>query len=107
MDSSSATAAEVSTVMTRRYSHRGPVCLQMGKPLSSKTLKTLYRANRNGMRWGAMAGECLISRATLWRALCGGNTRAGTLTRIEWFAAAWKRVDDERIARESRKRRAA
>lgn len=96
--------------MTRRYSHLGPVCVPKGKPLSQETIVELWRANTL-LGWGNIARHCGVVRATLYRAIEGGNVHMRTALAIERFAEQWKRGDDAFMAslgrRWSEKRRAA
>lgn len=92
----------------RRYSHLGPVCVHKGIALGRATIKTLYRANRHGVTWSAIARRCGIGRATLYRVLCGGNARRDTVDVLERFAGMWRTFDDKAISSMmARKRRAA
>lgn len=94
----------------RRYSHLGPVCVPKGTALSNETLKTLYEA-RTLMGWKSIAHHCRISRATLYRLMCGGNAHALTIESVQRFAETWRSADDKTLAkflrRWSERRRAA
>jgi hypothetical protein len=93
-----------------RYSHHGPVAQPKGGAVSSATLKTLYDANKF-LSWTSIARHCRVSRATMYRVMCGGNTHTLTVESVERFAEMWRNADDATIAslmaRWSEKRKAA
>lgn len=91
-----------------RYSHLGPVKAAHGKPLARAITKTLRRLNLDGAPWEEIAECCQVSRATLTRAMAGGNVQPQTLQSILAYLEIIEREERaQAIAHARRYRRAA
>lgn len=87
----------------RRYSHLGPVAQPRGMPLSARTMKILRGMYDRGIGWRVIANRCGVSRATLYRALCGGNVTPDTRASVRNFTREWSRMTATRLAKDMRR----